>query len=75
MKNTYIISTITFKAFSKGMPSFNDSHSEIYSKTVITILILISNPHENHLKYTEGRGQGFSARGTKVILVPGGNNF
>ena len=60
----------------KGMPSFNvDSHSEIYCKTVITILILISNPQEHHLKSTKGRGQGFAARGTKVIFVPGGNYF
>ena len=58
------------------MPSFNvDSHSEIYCKTVIAILTLISKPHEHHLKSTEGRGQGFAAKGTKVILVPGGNNF
>jgi hypothetical protein len=42
---------------------------------LITILILISNPHENHLKSTKGRGQGFAARGTKFILVHGGNNF
>ena len=60
----------------KGMPSFNvDSHSEIYCITVITILILISNPLEHHPKSTEGRGQGLAARGTKLILVPGGNNF
>jgi hypothetical protein len=38
-------------------------------------LILIANPHEHHLKSTEVRGQGFAARGTKVILVPGGNHF
>ena len=59
----------------KGMPIFNvDSHSEIDCITVITILILISNPLEHLSKYTEGRGQGFAARGTKFILVPGGNN-
>ena len=59
----------------KEIPSRNvNSHSEIYCKVVITILILISNPLEYHPKATEGWGQGFNARGTKSIVVPGGNN-
>ena len=56
----------------KGMHSFNVvSHSEIYCITVI----LISNLREHHPKSTEGRGQGFATRGTKLILLPGGNSF